>query len=70
MQVKKEWHSEESHPGCEAAKRRVKPEALLSEDFAERFREAFGRDMTADEREFFGLEPALSTHDECAEAAD
>lgn len=42
----------------------------LSEDFAERFKEAFGREMTADEREFFGLEPVLSAHDECAEAAD
>ena len=42
----------------------------LSEDFAERFKEAFGREMTADEREFFGLEPPQTDPDECAEAAD
>jgi hypothetical protein len=42
----------------------------LSEDFAERFKEAFGREMTADEREFFGLEPLQTDPDEYAEAAD
>lgn len=28
----------------------------LNENFAERFRQAFGREMTAEERKFFGLE--------------
>ena len=42
----------------------------ISDDFAERFREAFGRAMTAAEREFFGLEPLQTDPDECAEASD
>jgi hypothetical protein len=28
----------------------------LTEDFTEKFRKAFGREMTAEERQYFGLE--------------
>ncbi len=33
--------------------------APLPEDMEERFRRAFGREMRADEREFFGLAPEI-----------
>jgi hypothetical protein len=42
----------------------------LTENFTERFREAFGRDMTAEEREFFGFDTSPDTPEEYAEAAD
>ena len=46
------------------------PKPWLNEDFAQRFRQAFGRAMTAEERQFFGLDPAPPAADENAEAAD
>jgi len=41
----------------------------LTENFAERFRQAFGREMTAEERAFFGLK-ARQPEAEEAEGAD
>jgi hypothetical protein len=41
----------------------------LTEGFAERFRQAFGREMTAEERAFFGLK-ARKPETEEAEGAD
>ena len=41
----------------------------LNENFAERFRQAFGREMTAEERKFFGLEVPQPVLEE-AEGAD
>jgi len=41
----------------------------LNESFAERFRQALGREMTAEERAFFGLESPQKRTDE-AEGAD
>jgi hypothetical protein len=41
--------------------RKEKP--WLTENFAERFREAFGREMTAEERDFFGLDSRVAEDD-------
>ena len=41
----------------------------LNENFADRFRQAFGREMTAEERSFFGLE-SPRTETEETEGAD
>ena len=35
----------------------------LTEDFELRFAEAFGREMTKEEREFFGLDATSPLHD-------
>lgn len=35
----------------------------LTDDFELRFAEAFGREMTAEEREFFGLDAPSRSHD-------
>lgn len=35
----------------------------LTEDFELRFAEAFGREMTAEEREFFGLDATSHLHE-------
>ena len=41
----------------------------LNENFAERFRQALGREMTAEERTFFGLKAPQAGSEE-AEGAD
>ena len=51
------------HPGSENSR------PWLNENFAERFRQALGREMTADERTFFGLEAPQAGSEE-AEGAD
>jgi hypothetical protein len=44
------------------------PRPWLTENFAERFRQVFGRDMSPDERAFFGLETPRAGTDELEEA--
>jgi hypothetical protein len=45
------------------------PRPWLTENFAERFREVFGREMSVEERAFFGLE-APQTGTEESEKSD
>jgi hypothetical protein len=40
----------------------------LTEDFELRFAEAFGREMTAEERIFFGLDVTSRTHEKTPES--
>lgn len=40
----------------------------LTEDFELRFAEAFGREMTAEEREFFGLDASSRSHEKTSES--
>lgn len=40
-----------------------KPQPWLTEDFQSKFRQAFGREMTPEEREFFGLNAIFSDED-------
>lgn len=42
----------------------------ITPDFEVKFREAMGRDLTAQEREFFGLVPKKSTNKESDALAD
>jgi len=50
----------------QSRERKEKP--WLTENFAERFREAFGREMTADERSFFGLDSRIAEDDQSENA--
>jgi hypothetical protein len=45
-----------------------KEKPWLTENFAERFREAFGREMTPDERDFFGLDSRRAEDDQSENA--